>query len=176
MCLFVSVVVHELGHALVAEAFRWQSEIVLYWCGGVALSQRYHGRSPWKEIAVALAGPCAGFGLFGLVLGINFLLTAFHVRQPAEMYQIYGMLIFINLFWGLVNLLPALPLDGGHVCQSLLEVLRSRNPLRTAMQISVLVAGGAAFVFFMYLDSHFAGMLFAMIALQNLAALQEPRH
>ena len=52
MCLFVSIMVHELGHALMGEAFGWPSEVLLYWCGGLALSQRQHDRTPWREIAV----------------------------------------------------------------------------------------------------------------------------
>jgi hypothetical protein len=74
MCLFVSILVHEMGHALMAEAFCWESEIVLYWGGGLAMSQRYHNRTPWREIAVSLAGPFAGFGLFALTLLVEPLL------------------------------------------------------------------------------------------------------
>jgi Zn-dependent protease len=85
-----------------------------------------------------------------------------------------GMLYRINLWWGLINLLPVLPLDGGRVCQSFLELCRQSNPLRTAIQVSVVISACAAFVFFAKFNERFAGMLFAMLCLQNLASLQDP--
>ena len=170
MCLFVSIMVHELGHALMGEAFGWPSEVLLYWCGGLALSQRQHDRTPWREIAVSLAGPFAGFGLFGLTVGIDYLLP--HERHlNVSLILIY--LVYINLWWGLINLLPVLPLDGGHVCQSLLIWCGFRNPVRIAAMIGALVAGGASALFFTHFKQNFAGMLFAMLCLQNVVTLQE---
>lgn len=174
MCLFVSILVHELGHALTAEAFGWASEIVLYWCGGLAFSQRSHGRTPWREIAVSLAGPFAGFGLFGLTIGVLYLLPS-DQPLPRNAEFVITQLIWINLCWGLVNLLPVLPLDGGQVCQSFLVWCRFRDPVRIAMQVSVIVAGAASAYFFTQWKENFAGMLFAMLCLQNVASLQAPR-
>ena len=125
MCLFVSILIHELGHALVAEAFGWPSEILLYHFGGLAFSQRYHNHTPWRSIAVSIAGPAAGFALFGLI----FLSLIFfgHTAWFEDRYVEYaiGQLIFINLGWGLVNLAPVLPLDGGQICRSFLEDRKS---------------------------------------------------
>lgn len=176
MCLFVSVLVHELGHALIAEAFGWRSHIVLYWCGGLAYSERYFNRSHWRDIAVSLAGPFAGFGLFFVTLTLHLLLPAQLVTFNPYLEFILSSLIVINLFWGLVNLLPVLPLDGGQVSQSLLAILRVRSPDRLARQISVLFAGVAAIVFFSVLHMRFGGVLFAMLCLQNIMELQSPRH
>lgn len=177
MCLFVSIVVHELGHALVAEAFGWASEIVLYWMGGLAMSQRYHNRTPWREIAVSLAGPFAGFGLFGLVLLVEiFWLNGRELTVHHNVLWVFRYLEFINLSWGLVNLLPVLPLDGGQACQSFLVWCRLRDPGRMAAQIGVVVSGLAAFYFFNYWHSQFAGILFAMLCLQNVVSLQSPRY
>lgn len=174
MCVLVSIMVHELGHALMAEAFGWASHIVMYWGGGLAFSERYTNRTPWREIAVSLAGPFAGFGLFALTVGVDFLIPADASRPPYVRYIIH-VLIYINLFWGLVNLLPVLPLDGGQVTQSLLAWLRFRDPVRIALQISAAIAGAAALIFFTQLKMNFAGMLFAMLCLQNVSALQSPR-
>jgi stage IV sporulation protein FB len=173
MCLFVSILVHELGHALVSEALGWPSEIVLYWCGGLALSQRYTQRTPWREIAVALAGPFAGFGLYALVrLVVSLFIESDWIHMEYSRHVI-AQLIWINLYWGLVNLLPVLPLDGGHVSQSLLILMRVPNPLRTACMLGALVAGAAAAYFFRA-ENQFAGMLFAMLCLQNITMLQAP--
>lgn len=174
LCVLISIMVHELGHALMAEAFGWASHIVMYWGGGLAFSERYSNRTPWREIAVSLAGPFAGFGLFALTIGVMFLIPADASLHP-NVGRIFQNLIWINLFWGLVNLLPVLPLDGGQVTQSLLTWLRFRDPVRIALQISVVIAGAAALIFYTQLKMNFAGMLFAMLCLQNVAALQSPR-
>lgn len=174
MCLFVSILVHELGHALMAEAFGWGSEIVLYWCGGLAFSQRNHNRTPWREIAVALAGPFAGFGLFFLTFAA---LIALPFMFPGGVHRnvgvVIGDLILINLIWGMVNLLPVLPLDGGHVCQHFLTWCQLRDPVRVTMYISIPVAMLASALFF-WLGLQFAGILFAVLCLQNIVALQSP--
>lgn len=175
ICLFVSILVHELGHALVAEALNWPSEIVLYWGGGLALSQRVSRRTPWREMAVSLAGPFAGFALFALVEAVRY--AFFPMRVLAEhryLYFVFSNLRWINLYWGLVNLLPVLPLDGGHVCRSVWELLRVRDPQRLATQISIPVAAGmAAWLFAVDPENRFPVMLFAMLCLQNIAALQQ---
>ena len=173
LCVFVSIIVHELGHALVAEALGWPSEIVLYFGGGLAISQRYSRRTPWREMAVALAGPFAGFGLFGLVLLVGWLLDSNGWLLNDYRHLVVAFLVAINLYWGLVNLLPVLPLDGGNVCRSLLELWRVRDPQRLACQISVLVAGAVAAYFFS-IDARFAGIMFAMFCVQNIASLQQP--
>jgi stage IV sporulation protein FB len=175
LCLFVSILVHELGHALVAEALRWPSEIVLYWGGGLAFSQRYTQRTPWREMSVALAGPFAGFGLYGLIEVARMALIPEQVFiQNDYAWIVYLNMKYINLYWGLVNMLPVLPLDGGHVCRSVLELLRFRDPQRLATQISIPVAVGmAAWLFSINPDNRFPVMLFAMLCLQNVMSLQQ---
>ena len=175
ICLFVSILVHELGHALVAEALHWPSEIVLYWGGGLAFSQRVSRRTPWREMAVSLAGPFAGFGLFALVEAVRYAFFPIHVLATSPyLWFVFSNLRWINLYWGLVNLLPVLPLDGGHVCRSILELLRVRDPQRLAAQISIPVSAGmAAWLFSVDPENRFPVILFAMVCLQNIAALQQ---
>lgn len=172
MCLFISIVVHELGHALMAEAFGWASEIVLYWLGGLTFSNRYFQRTPWREIAVSLAGPFAGFGLYGLTFAAMQLIPD-DLDLHRNVYITLIFLIQINLYWGLVNLLPVWPLDGGQVCQSLLTWCRLRDPVRPTLYISVIVSAAAAIYFFNQGSRSFAGMLFAMLCLNNVVSLQQ---
>lgn len=175
MCLFISILVHEMGHALMCEAFGWAADIVLYWCGGLTFSQRHHSRTPWREIAVSLAGPFAGFGLYALTELALYLLPETPLHP--NVYRVIGYLIHINLYWGLINLLPVLPLDGGQVCQSFLTWCRLKDPGHVTAVISMLTAGAAAAYFFnMERRASFAGMLFAMLCLQNMVALQSPRY
>lgn len=172
MCLFVSILVHELGHALMAEAFGWASEIVLYWLGGLTFSNRNIQRTPWREIAVSLAGPFAGFGLYGLTIAaMRFLPDDLELHRNVYITLIF--LIQINLYWGLINLLPVWPLDGGQVCQSFLTWCGLRDPVRPTLYISVVVAAAAALYFFNQRPNSFAGMLFAMLCLQSVVSLQQ---
>ena len=173
LCVFVSILVHELGHALVAEALGWPSEIVLYLGGGLAISQRSARRTPWREIAVALAGPFAGFGLFGLTVAVQWFLNQNRLLLHPYRYEVFFNLVWINLYWGLVNLLPVLPLDGGQVCRSLLELGRVRDPQRLTCQIGIPISGAMAAYFFS-VEANFAGMMFALLCLQNITMLQQP--
>jgi len=174
MCLFVSILVHELGHALTAEAFGWPSEILLYHFGGLAFSQRYHNNTPWRSIAVSLAGPGAGFALFALIfVCIRLARGADWMNNPYVQDALF-QLIYINLWWGIVNLAPVLPLDGGRVCESLLDWLRVRNAEQRVLQISLVVGGLMAWWFLSH-HNQFAGMLFLFLTLSNFSSLQQLR-
>ena len=111
--VFVSILVHELGHAVAFRRFGSDADIVLYSFGGLAIPTSFvTGRA--RRIAVSLAGPVAGFVLGALVYGSN---LAFGWGQspaglPAnglELYFLYRQLIWVNLLWGLLNLLPVYP-------------------------------------------------------------------
>jgi stage IV sporulation protein FB len=138
--VFVSILVHELGHAL---AFRWygaDSAVVLYAFGGLAIpSHNISGR--WRRIAVALAGPFAGFALCGIVYGSNEALGWVLAARSPELASFYGMLVFVNLVWGIMNLLPVYPLDGGQVCRELCGM--KWHPTR-ATRISLKISFGTA--------------------------------
>ena len=67
-CVFVSILVHELGHALTARYFGWPPEIVLYHFGGLAMFQPYSGMTTKRSIIVSAAGPFAGFAFLGAVM------------------------------------------------------------------------------------------------------------
>lgn len=139
-CAFVSVLIHELGHAV---AYRWygsESAILLYGFGGLAVG--YPPSSPAKRIVIALAGPFAQFALAGIVFG-----TAYLTKWPgANLYatKTFDFLMLINIIWAVINLLPVLPLDGGNVCREVLALARARNPDAGAAAVSVAVAGTLA--------------------------------
>jgi Zn-dependent protease len=135
--VFVSILVHELGHALAYRAFRSPARIWLYWFGGLAISN-YPPGSPAKRIAVSLAGPGAGFVLAGLLYGSE---TLFGWRgENPYLRDLYHQAMWVNIGWGLVNLLPVLPLDGGQVCREACRLGGARQPDSTALKVSVAVA------------------------------------
>jgi Zn-dependent protease len=109
--LFASVLLHELGHSVVARARRVPIEgIELHFFGGVA-KMKAPPRSPADEVAIAIAGP-----LVSLALALAFFVAARFFPDVSVLDWAAGM----NLSLGLFNLLPALPMDGGRVLRALL--------------------------------------------------------
>jgi Zn-dependent protease len=138
---FVSFLVHELGHAIAYRTFGVGSHVILYALGGLAVPWD-HVRGRGRRVIVSLAGPAAGFVLAAAVWATNQatpwaggnLFTAF----------LYTQLLWINLVWGAVNLLPVFPLDGGRVSQEVFGALLGPRGTRAALQLSVWTAGAVA--------------------------------
>ncbi len=142
--VFASILVHELGHALAYRRFGADADIVLYAFGGLAISRHaIAGRG--RRILVSLAGPTAGFVLCGLVYGTN---QAFEWGQSGtgrapngpELWFLYRQLVWVNLIWGLFNLLPVFPLDGGQVNRELCGMKWGTRGKRISLKVSFVVA------------------------------------
>ncbi|MFN0052297.1 MAG: metalloprotease [Planctomycetales bacterium] len=179
-CVFLSILVHELGHALTAQHFGWRPEIVLYAFGGYAGFMPTWNFSTRRSVLVSLAGPGAGFVLFGIVWGLERLI--FHMgwlpdspQQALYLIWVLQTLIFINLWWGLVNLLPVYPLDGGQVSRELLRHFRPYDGLEISLKLSILL-GGCAAAFFLTHQQMFAGILFLSLTFESLQHLQMGRY
>ena len=173
-CLFVSIFVHEMGHALVANAFGWPPSIILYHFGGLAMFQPHRGFTSWRSILVSFAGPGAGFLLFGFVIGVELLLVLAG-KDAGELGGFaFQQLAWINLAWGLVNLLPVLPLDGGNISQEVFHLLRLRNAYEWSLRLGIVVAGLAA-AFFLKFGLQYAGILFALLCVENIQRHQHAR-
>lgn len=185
----VSILVHELGHALTAKAYGWPPRIVLYGMGGLAIYTP--GRQTRKSrILIDFAGPGAGFVLGGLVLaavllsGHSIALFGLSLGSGPEftgagrLELFVGFMLFVNIFWGLMNLLPIQPLDGGGIAKAILEKYRPRDAWPVALKLGI----GTAIVFgaigFLLWKSVFLAVLFGMLAYNNwqmLAQLQQHR-
>lgn len=177
--VFVSVLVHELGHAFAVKLQGIEPEIRLHGMGGTT-SYRVLLQLPRRsEIFISLAGPFAGFLFGAVVLAVaHFVLRTHHFAiglwglrlmplQAGFARYAVDSLLFVNFAWGLVNLIPALPFDGGHVLESALGPRR----VRAALIVSLLVAVGAA-GFFMLRGMYWAAMLFGMSAFHSVRRLQ----
>jgi Zn-dependent protease len=122
LILAISVVAHELGHALTARAFGYSTQdITISLLGGcaslIALPRKAH-----QELLTALAGPLVSFALSGL----GFLACA---TLPISSYYLafaLGCLAWMNLTLGGFNLLPGFPMDGGRIFRSVLCAFLSR--------------------------------------------------
>src|SRR5437016_3685165 len=103
---FVSILVHELGHALVIARFGGTPSVVLYPGGGLTSGDK--SQTPGRRTLVCMAGPAAGFVFAGVVFAL-----AHAVPPRALPMGLYLDLMWVNVTWGLFNLVPMLPLDGG---------------------------------------------------------------
>lgn len=196
--LLVSVLVHELAHALTAKIFKWPTEkIVLNLWGGHTQFEGFTA-TPGRSVLVALAGPAA-----------NLLLAAagWLVVSNAELTGVADILanifVWANLLIGIFNVLPGLPLDGGRLVESavwkatgsqekgtvaagwagriivvalaawfvLLPLLSGEQPNVSLMLITVLVGG---FLWMGASASIQQGRLRSRLHLVNAAALAEP--
>jgi stage IV sporulation protein FB len=115
--LFLLVMLHELGHAAVAEYLGYEvEEVSLLPFGGVAkMSLGNIGFKPRHEAFIAIAGPLVNFFL----ILISYILWLSHLWS----HSFFISVVHMNLWIALFNLLPAMPLDGGRI----LRAARSRS-------------------------------------------------
>jgi Zn-dependent protease len=167
---FVSILVHELGHALAGRRLGLSPQIILRGMGGLTMWAAGRQVTPWQSIGVSLAGPFAGFAL-ALVL---ILLGAPPSEAPRVLQYAYRDALWVNIAWGLLNLLPILPLDGGNVMRDALALFRGRQDAALAYKVSAIAAAGLAVIAVMnqYL---FAGVFVAYLAWQNYGTFKSLR-
>jgi len=192
---FVSILLHEMGHVLAFRIFGADSEIVLYGWGGMAVPARGLFQTT-PRLVVSLAGPVAGFTFGAIILafassigwqshhGVHVFVpwvlvypagTAW-VNQPwlTHVYTALNDLLYINLYWGLVNLLPIYPLDGGHAARALFEQRDPRTGRRNSLVLSAAAAGAAA-LWGLAQHSIYLFILFAVLAVSSLQAIEAVR-
>jgi stage IV sporulation protein FB len=131
--VFASVLIHEMGHAAVAEAYGMFPVIQLYSMGGLTIPSRTRALSYPQQILLSLAGPFAGFAVGGIV----FVLQKFIPISSIWVAMIVQQLLFVNIGWGVLNLIPMNPLDGGHVMTSLWHWLVNPYDTKTPLKISI---------------------------------------
>ena len=162
--------------------------MLLYTFGGLCLYQNPR-ETPWRRFFVLIMGPGAGFLLMGATIAVASIVYRtspldvwslhFNVATPLIARVSIFFLIEINLFWGLVNLLPVMPLDGGQIAMVLLTMHNRHEGRRRAFIVS-LVAAGLVAIYFVRTEQLYNAFLFGYLALmsfQNLQALHyQSRH
>ncbi|MBI3236519.1 MAG: M50 family metallopeptidase, partial [Chlamydiales bacterium] len=167
--IFVSVLVHEMGHALTALCFKRKSRIELVAFGGATYPEGPKLKG-LKEFIMVLNGPLFGFFLF--LLSSLFLKLSLFTSPIA----LYTLMIFqwVNLFWTLANLVPVMPLDGGQLLRIICESIAGARGLNIALLISAVISAVASFLFFL-LGYFIIGALFFLFAFQNFDAWRKTR-
>ena len=194
--VWLSILVHELGHAFAMRFYGLRSRIVLYHFGGLAISDsmgawdgaRRRQVGAGQQIIISLAGPGLQLALalvvwlIGLQAGVLmemsswlYNLTGIEVGAtefPKSMvlYALFDAILYPSTAWAILNLAPILPLDGGQVLRSGLMLSRARDPMRIAHIVSI---GAAALMGIYFLQSGQPfGIMFLLLAASNWQAMQ----
>jgi stage IV sporulation protein FB len=199
LAVFVSILFHELGHAVAMRIFDRPSRIVLHLMGGLTIPEGtpWMGRwanvalGPTQEILISLAGPGAGFLLAALVIlvvsvagGLIYVTPLLGILpMPGAVLPNGGRILnefilymmWINVFWGLVNLIPVLPLDGGNVAHQLFVQADPLDGARKSLWLSVIAGAIAALGGFMLFRSFYILLLFGSLAFESYQRVQGSR-
>ncbi len=167
--VFVSVLLHELGHASVGMAFGLAPRIDLHAMGGTTSWTAGAALATWQRVAISLAGPLAGL----IVGGATYALARAGALPPGDLVgTVVGQILWVNVGWGVLNLLPMLPLDGGNVMLHTLHALLNGRGERPARVVSIVVAGLAAIASMIVLQNWWAAVLSLTFAGANVQALK----
>ncbi|MEM6692545.1 MAG: site-2 protease family protein [Planctomycetota bacterium] len=194
--LLVSITIHELGHSLAMKRYGTNSSIVLYQFGGLAIPNRQlRSLSPMQDVLVAAAGPVfqilsavillvvvqtLGFGAKAAVDGRVFpmylpLLEVPQVVLEGEPLPSVNLLVIIEFYvipsiiWGLFNLLPVFPLDGGRIVDGMIRHFGGSR--YRATQVSLVVAILVA-LWGMQSHNYYLGIMFGLLAFNNYQTLE----
>jgi stage IV sporulation protein FB len=194
--MFLSILVHELGHSLAMRRYGLHSRIVLYHFGGLAIPDSFGGWNAARQrhigareqIIISAAGPALQLTLalvvwlIGLGLSIPMELTetlnrVFHTELGGGQFggsivsfAVFGAILYPSTWWAILNLAPILPLDGGQILRSSLMLSNVQQPARVAHMVSV-GAGALIGIYFIQNGQPF-GIMFLLFAANNWQAMQ----
>jgi len=173
LIVFVSVLVHELGHAVVGLLYGGRPEIRLEAFGGVTFPQLPARPSPARQFVLSFAGPIAGLLLGAAAYGFVKWLPP---QRGSITAWAMGQAIAVSVIWAIFNLLPILPLDGGNMLLAFIEGVRRRPSIVLASWISVFmsVAVAGAFILLFGPDP-FILLFLALFAFQNFQRARAAR-
>lgn len=160
--VFVSILIHELGHALTARMYGSEVAIELNGLGGLTRwSTPAEALTPGRRALIAAAGSATGLAFGGLVWLVA---VQFGPYDPLVAW-ILESTIYVNVFWGLLNWLPIRPLDGGHLLESLLQKIapsRAEIIARVVFTVTAALALAVAVWFRLVFIAVLAGWLLLM--------------
>jgi Zn-dependent protease len=161
--VFVGVLLHEMGHALMGRRFGLDPYVTLNGWGG--LTHWLGGRllTPGQSVMVSFAGPAVGLALGGGV-------WAWYIFAPIVLPPIVQAavvdFIWVNFGWAVFNLLPIFPLDGGQISKALFEKFLGIRGVRWSHLLSLVLAGGLV-ALALPLRAIFLMLMFGQLAFLN---------
>jgi Zn-dependent protease len=192
VAVFVSILVHEMGHALAYRRFGQSAHVVLYHLGGLAIPDAWGGRGarrPAERLIVSAAGPVVqlllaaaivcvlkvgGYAVPFPIAGIGTALGLDEGRPLGSRlaFAIVFFLLHVNIFWPLLNLVPVPPLDGGQIVREGLLTLGVADARRIAAVIGVVAGGAVAWWAYTH-GEPYLGIMFAMLTVSCFQSLSE---
>ena len=178
--VFVAIMVHELGHGMVFRyVFRVSARIVLHGAGGLAIPLAHRYRKPgfkgfFSEVLLSASGVLAGFALALFVLlfywtGITHLFGEGALTSLLSLF--FTNLVFVCVVWGIFNILPIYPLDGGHIAREVLCSISPRTGVANSLALSIFVAALVA-ILWIRIGTFFNAALFAYLAFLSWKELE----
>jgi len=190
VAMVLCILLHEMGHAVVMQTYGYSPSIVLYSFGGLAIPHPgRHGvrrPGPWGQMLISIAGPASGFILAAvLASGLYFLggypfAFFFHVVPVVFVDNRYlgaflNSVLEISVLWGLLNLLPVYPLDGGQIAQEIFVLTHPQDAMRQSLILSVIVGGMMGVIALVQWQDIYLAVFFLWLTYSNYTTLQSYR-
>ncbi len=137
LVVVVGILAHELGHAFVGRKLGMEPWIRLFAFGGMTGWSRPRPLSSGQQILISIAGPAVGIAIGGSVLVAA--QAGLLVGASPAVAHVLRDILWVNLGWGILNLLPILPLDGGHIAASVATILLGAKGRIGARVLSVVL-------------------------------------
>ncbi len=165
LAAFISILIHEMGHALIIRKYKLPTQIVLSNFGGYAMYPA--GILNRKQsFLVSLAGPA----LQGLT-GLAFFFALPYLNLNNNYLPFFTFIFFqISVFWALLNCLPVLPLDGGQMLAALMGPKR-----KTAVHLTSLITAGLVGAYAFVAGYPLGAIFMGMFGYQNFQAWQQSK-
>jgi Zn-dependent protease len=194
LCVLLSVIAHELGHAVMARRYRLAPQIMVHGLGGYTGHQR--ARTNREDAVIIAAGPLSGLTLGMLALGLLFALTpaqlrtadvlgsllrgGMSLRQVPMTISALATLVWLNLIWSIFNLLPLYPMDGGRLFRlGMLQLFKPGRAERITHAVGLLGVASLALAIHRFPSvmpgGYFTMFILAGLAFRNLQGLTASR-
>lgn len=171
--IFVSLLAHELGHAIAARSAGQHPQITIHAFGGLTRWIPNRPLSKYKLIGITLAGPAGGIALALLsLLALSYLPRSVLVihNSSIAVKDVLQIVLQVNAVWSIVNLLPVLPFDGGQL------LAHALGPQRRQLSATLsAIFGVAAAVGFWELGWKIAAVMFGLSGIMEYRAMQRAR-
>jgi Zn-dependent protease len=165
--VFVGVLAHELGHAAAIRRQGFAPAIQLHGFGGATSWAAHRPLPPSRRILISAAGPAVG-----IAIGLTALaLARIAALDVPILRELTWYAIWVNLGWGLLNLLPILPLDGGEIVTAAAEGVLGQRGRRLALMFSLAVCVGLG-LWALSRGWWWSTILAAVLAFANLQSLR----
>jgi Zn-dependent protease len=170
--IFISILFHELAHAGTIAMFGYgSSHVILGGMGGVTINERK--ARPWQDMLISAAGPLSSFAL-AWICSLIYSRVPFAQQDPM-LRALLPLMYWAGIVWGIFNLLPIPPLDGGKAFRNLLRtILRENTAFIIAVWIAMLVGTGIV-IYALVRRDYFLAVIIGWFTFNNFQQWDEYR-